>query len=170
LNNGRVGIGISRPNYKLDVAGDINFSGDLLFNGEPFGASTWEQVGDNISFMTGKVGIGTTNFVEDYGLYVENGILTSEVMILHPTVWYDCVFENDYKLINIIELERFVNTNKHLPEVPSEEEITENGYGLAEMNGILLKKVEELTLYIIEQQKQISDMVIRVNELENVNK
>jgi len=154
LNNGRVGIGISRPNYKLDVAGDINFSGDLLFNGEPFGASTWEQVGDNISFITGNVGIGTIN-TYGYRLAVNGKILTDEVMIKDPVDWFDYVLKPEYNLMPLNELEIFINQNSHLPDVPSEAEVTKNGYGLAEMNGILLKKVEELTLYIIEQQKSL---------------
>jgi len=165
FNYGRVGINTAEPGYNLDVAGDINFSGNLYKNGVLLNDSPWERLGNNIVYEQGKVGIGTTNFTGDYGLYVNNGILTSEVMVLNPAVWYDLVFENSYPLMSISDLEVYIETNKKLPDVPSEKTVMENGYGLVEMNGILLKKIEELTLYIIEQQKQLSKLSQRVEDL-----
>ena len=165
FNHGRVGINTAEPGYNLDVAGDINFSGNLYKNGVLLNDSPWERLGNNIVYEQGKVGIGTTNFTGDYGLYVNNGILTSEVMVLNPAVWYDLVFENSYPLMSISDLEVYIETNKKLPDVPSEKTVMENGYGLVEMNGILLKKIEELTLYIIEQQKQLSKLSQRVEDL-----
>ncbi len=165
FGEGKVGINTSDPDYTLHVNGDINFTGSLYEDGELFKTSPWIESGENIVYQTGKVGIGTTNFVGNYGLYVNNGILTSEVMVLAPSVWYDFVFENNYSLMSLPDLESYINTNKKLPDVPSEKEVTENGYGLAEMNGILLKKVEELTLYILEQQKQIDALSKKVDNL-----
>jgi len=169
FNNGNVGINTSEPGYNLDVAGDINFTGYLYKNGVLLNDSPWERLGNNIVFEKGKVGIGTTNFTGNYGLYVHDGILTSEVMVLNPAVWYDRVFEHDYPLMSISELEKYVKSHKKLPDVPSEKSVMENGYGLVEMNGILLKKVEELTLYIIEQQKQISNLSEQVEALYKLN-
>lgn len=70
----------------------------------------------------------------------------------------DYVFKEDYKLRSLQEVEEYVTTKSHLPEVPSAEEIQKNGLDLAEMNMVLLKKVEELTLYTIQQQKQIDEL------------
>ncbi|MBL7910143.1 MAG: hypothetical protein JNJ41_03770 [Bacteroidia bacterium] len=67
----------------------------------------------------------------------------------------DYVFANDYKLQNLYEVEKYYKENKHLPEVPSAKEVDENGLDIAEMNIILLKKVEELTIHMVEQQRQI---------------
>jgi hypothetical protein len=167
FKKGNVGVGNDIPKYNLDVEGDINFTGQLLYRGEPLNGSLWQQLGSNIAYTTGKVGIGTTNFTGNYGLYVENGILTSEVMVKDPSQWYDIVFDDDYNLMKLDELEHFVQTNKHLPDVPNEESVMKEGYSLTKMNGILLKKVEELTLYIIDQQKMIEEQNTRITALES---
>jgi len=75
-------------------------------------------------------------------------------------------FEEDYALMPLSELENFVNKQKHLPEVMSAKEFAENGYNLGEMDDVLLRKVEELTLYIIQQQKEIDGLK---EKLENIN-
>jgi hypothetical protein len=105
----------------------------------------------------GSVGIGTT-VTTGYMLAVAGKIHAEEVMVEYADDWYDFVFENNYQLPDLSELESFVKKNKHLPDVPSAKEVSENGINLGEMNGILLKKVEELTLYIIEQQKEIEKL------------
>ena len=72
--------------------------------------------------------------------------------------WYDHVFNNDYKLIPLYEVEKFIKNNRHLPDIPSEKEVKKSGFDLVEMNALLLKKVEELTLYTIQQQKEIDEL------------
>lgn len=79
--------------------------------------------------------------------------------------WFDYVFDNDYKLMSLSELEQFIKTKKHLPEIPSEKEVKENGINLGEMQGKLLLKIEELTLYIIEQEKQLKELQKQIDEL-----
>lgn len=69
--------------------------------------------------------------------------------------WFDHVFNDNYQLMPLSELKNFVNTNKHLPDIPSEVEVKQNGIELFKMNALLLKKVEELTLYIIKMQEEI---------------
>jgi hypothetical protein len=71
--------------------------------------------------------------------------------------WADYVFEKDYKLMPLNDLDQFITENGHLPEVPTTEEAIKNGIELKEMNILLLKKVEELTLHLINQNKQIED-------------
>ncbi len=70
----------------------------------------------------------------------------------------DYVFEDEYQLPDIEEIEKFVKINKHLPDVPSANEMKENGYNVGEMDEILLKKIEELTLYIIELNEEIEKL------------
>jgi hypothetical protein len=75
---------------------------------------------------------------------------------VEATTWPDYVFKNEYQLMPLSELEFFIKTNGHLPDIPIESEVLKNGFNLSEMNVKLLEKVEELTLYLIEQQKQIN--------------
>lgn len=72
--------------------------------------------------------------------------------------WADYVFDKNYKLPSLKEVEDYYQTHKHLPEIPSEKEVKEKGLGLVEMNTLLLKKVEELTLYVVKQQKEIDEL------------
>lgn len=91
----------------------------------------------------------------DYQLFVEKGIRTEKVRVDLKTNWADYVFETDYDLLSLVEVEQFITTNKHLPNVPSAAEVKANGIDIAQMDEILLRKVEELTLYTIEQEKLI---------------
>ena len=115
--------------------------------------------------LNGKVGINTTNESDTYALAVDGGILTNEVFIKNVDEWYDHVFSNDYKLLSLSDLKRFVAEHGHLPEVPSETEVTEEGYNMVEMQGILLKKIEELTLYTLKQQEEIDLLKQTIEEL-----
>jgi hypothetical protein len=74
------------------------------------------------------------------------------------TGWSDFVFKPEYKLPTLASVKAYIDKNQHLPEIPSEQEITKNGLDLGEMNKLLLKKVEELTLYLIEKDKEINDL------------
>ncbi|RLD54261.1 MAG: hypothetical protein DRJ05_15005 [Bacteroidetes bacterium] len=102
-----------------------------------------------------KVGIGTSDFQEGYILTIAGKVIAEEVRIEHPDQWYDFVFDEGYDLPKLTDLDSYIKQNKHLPDVPTAKEVAENGYELGKMNGILLKKVEELTLYVIEQQKMM---------------
>ena len=81
----------------------------------------------------------------------------------------DYVFEETYNLPSLSDTENYIKQNKHLPEVPSACEMEENGINLSEMNMILLKKVEELTLYLLKQNKTIAEQNERLLKLENKN-
>ena len=84
-----------------------------------------------------------------------HGTLRATKMNVDAKWWSDFVFADDYKLPSLAEVEAFIKTNKHLPNVPSEAEVLENGIDVANMQAIQQQKIEELTLYIIQQQKQI---------------
>lgn len=103
----------------------------------------------------GNVGIGTTD-PKGHKLAVAGSIIAEKVKVKTYANWPDFVFNDDYKLPSLQQLEAFVLANKHLPEIPSAKEMAENGHDLGEMNKKLLQKVEELTLYLIDLQKQVN--------------
>lgn len=84
-----------------------------------------------------------------------DGKLFAKEIEVKTNVWADYVFKPDYKLMPLDELEGFIKANNHLPNIPTEAEVKTDGINVAEMNAKLLQKVEELTLYVIEQQKRI---------------
>jgi hypothetical protein len=123
----------------------------------------------SIAGLTGNIGIGTTN--PDEKLTVNGKIHAQEVKIdlAYPMTVPDYVFANDYKLKSLQEVEEFIKQNSHLPEIPSAKEIEKNGLMLAEMNMSLLKKIEELTLYTIEQEKKNNEQSREIETLKKEN-
>src|SRR5690606_910854 len=95
-----------------------------------------------------------------YRLFVEDGILTEKVKVAvkNTSDWADYVFADEYKLMPLEQVEKFVKENNHLPNVPSAVEVVESGIDVAKMDAKLLEKIEELTLYIIQQQKEINEL------------
>ncbi len=110
----------------------------------------------------GKIGVGLTN--PGYLLSV-NGVAAATEVQVKTNVGADYVFESSYDLLPLTELEKYLKVNKHLPEVPPAKEMIENGIKLSEMNVLLLKKVEELTLYMIELKKE-NEAQKKINELQ----
>lgn len=94
---------------------------------------------------------------DEYELFVKKGIRTQKIKVdLAAGVWADYVFKEDYDLQPLEEVETFINTNGHLPNMPTAETIENEGLNLGEMDAKLLEKIEELTLYIIELKKEIN--------------
>lgn len=119
---------------------------------------------------TGNVGIGTIKVADTaYKLFVEKGIRTRKVKV-DIASWPDYVFGEHYKLQGLAELETYVRKNKHLPEVPSAQEVEREGVNLGDNQAILLKKIEELTLHLIEMNQRVIEMDKRVQQLEGENK
>lgn len=116
--------------------------------------------------MNGKVGINRENTTSDYTLAVNGGIITTKVFIQDVENWPDYVFDANYKLMSLEDLKKFIVENKHLPEVPSESELAGEGYDMQEMQQAMMKKIEELTLYTLQQQEVIERLERRINELE----
>jgi len=109
-----------------------------------------------IKSSNGYVGVGTTN--PTYRLTVNGGILCEEVKVIGNVPDADYVFEEDYPLAPLSEVESFIKENKHLPNIPSAQEFKTNGYKVGDMDEMLLRKVEELTLYIIQLEKQVKEL------------
>jgi hypothetical protein len=114
-------------------------------------------------FNGGRVGIGTTD-PGSYELAVKGEIRAYEVVV--ETGWSDYVFEDDYQLTPLDEVERYINENKHLPGIPSAAEIEANGVSLGDMQAKLLEKIEELTLHLIDLKKENEALKDRVTMLE----
>ncbi len=122
----------------------------------------WSTSGANISNSnTGAVIIGSVSTPAGYKLYVSTGILTEKIKAALKTSanWSDFVFESHYKLKPIEDVEKYIKANKHLPDVPSADELVkEGGIDMNEMFAKQMQKIEELTLYIIDMKKEIKDL------------
>jgi hypothetical protein len=173
--SGNVGIGTATPGYKLDVAGRIRLrsggnasnTAGLWLNNISNSALTGFMGALNDSYIgfygtgsgwslimntdNGNVGIGTFN--PTYKLSVNGTIQAKEVRV--ETGWADYVFENDYKLQPLNEVATYIKAHKHLPGMASAEEIQKNGLAIGEIQTKMMEKIEELTLYVIDLQKQV---------------
>ena len=99
-----------------------------------------------------------------------DGKVKSKEVEVKANVWPDYVFEANYDLPTLEEVENYIKTHKHLPDVPSEKEVKENGLNLGQSDAVLLQKIEELTLYLIEQNKEIKILKEAKVEVEKENK
>ncbi len=106
-----------------------------------------------MSINNGSVGIATTD-TKGYKFAVNGSMMATSVTVKTYNNWPDYVFKRNYPLMPLSKLNTFIGENQHLPEVPSEKEFFDNGINLGDMNKLLLKKVEELTLYLIEKDKK----------------
>ena len=188
LQNGNVGIGTASPNNALlevegTIRGDI-FKAENTASGSEstphfsFGDSDTGMFwggGDNLAFGTGgseafrvdesqNVGIGTTDIPSAYKLAVKGKIIAEEITVELAQNWPDYVFEDNYEMMPLPEVEKYIRENKHLPNIPSEKEVKANGIGIGEMQGKLLLKIEELTLCMIEQNKKMIEQDKRMKE------
>lgn len=125
-----------------------------------------------VVYGSGKthIGIGrplATGSCANAMLTVDGTILAKEVRVAISTSthWADYVFEKDYKLMPLKEVEAYIKAHKHLPEVPSSEEVEKNGVEVTEISAVLLKKIEELTLYTLELQKKLEAQQTEINAL-----
>ncbi|MCB2219050.1 MAG: hypothetical protein KQI35_01555 [Bacteroidetes bacterium] len=190
-SGGNVGIGTTTPNADLHVEDHIRIGEDPNYStvfGELYhegggngfkinanaGGGTWADLyfqtnGNTRMFIesAGNVGIGTTNLAAGYRLSVDGKVACEEVLVEYSESWPDYVFLKGYKLRPLDELESNIFMQKHLPGLPSAEDVKENGIQLGEMQKILLEKVEELTLYTIQQDKQIKALQQEIANLKS---
>jgi hypothetical protein len=171
-----INFGIAPSTCNGDQAGTFNFGGGNVWVRDTLVISSYNTSSgpkflvpsgyrfavNGSALFKDKVIIGdyssfTKGFPASYNLYVAGGILTEKVRVAVKTSsdWADYVFANDYKLMPLQEVENFVKQNNHLPNVPSAQEVVDQGIDIAKMDAKLLEKIEELTLYIIEQNKKI---------------
>ncbi len=157
---------------------EANGTMDGLNFWKPFGSTNGsgaQGFGNHFLFLAdnGQIGMGVkpedlTDFdATGYRLHVRNGIITEKVKValLNSSDWMDTVFHEDYCLRSLKEVESYVKENKHLPDVPSADELVNTGIDVMKMDATLLQKIEELTLYTIEQQRLIDEMQHQINLL-----
>jgi hypothetical protein len=176
--NTRVGIGITgTPNAGLEVQNNNSgVEGIRIIQNQTTGApaiARFRQGANERMILTnvGNLGIGTTSPSEKLhvsGNVFVTGFVNADGGLRVKTSWAlevpDYVFDQTkYKLMSLPEVERFVRREHHLPEIPSADEIKKDGIDVAQMNMLLLKKVEELTLHVIEQDKRIRELAAKVN-------
>lgn len=176
-NNGNIGLGTTSPTARMHiehsgVALKFSRTGYATFSIQQspsnglsiFNESTNTQAmyfsgfgNSNSTKVFGTLIVGEVTTPGNYSIYAEKGILTEKVRVAlkNSSDWADYVFKKDYKLMPLKELEAYIQANQHLPNIPAAEQVKKEGIDLAEMNIKLLEKVEELTLHLIEQQKQI---------------
>jgi hypothetical protein len=125
---------------------------------KPFGNTTWPGTHNNIMFISdaGNVSINTDDS-EGYRFAVNGDMIAEEIVVKLHQDWPDFVFSKEYGLMDLEDVESYITENSHLPNVPSAKEV-ENGVNLGEMDATLLQKIEELTLYMIDLQKQVNEL------------
>ena len=178
-NGGNVGVGTTNPTWPMHMSRSVN--GELSFVIEnTYGGSTRTYLlsmpektklasthdivfstlsgtwSEKITFKNnGNVGIGTTT--PDYKLDVV-GTIRSHSVLINTLKTADFVFEDDYRLRSLAEIEQFITENKHLPDIAPADEMIQNGVNMGEFQIQLLQKIEELTLYVIELEKRLSEI------------
>lgn len=160
LGTGTWGIASAPYIYSnLAVANDVVLRADqrdlvlTAFGSIHFGTQAINDVERMTILSNGNVGIGTTN-PGTAKLAVEGKIQAREVVVTSTSPFPDYVFNDDYEPISLDELEKVIKENRRLPDIPSADEVKRNGINLGEMQAKLLKKIEELTLYLIDLKKQ----------------
>ncbi|WP_439698629.1 hypothetical protein ACFGVS_10855 [Mucilaginibacter sp. AW1-7] len=188
FNAARIGTGSTPSNWTIDGDGYHN-GGSVIYTdvaGTVYitpivstGATTQTLADADIKSKaalrvsgTGNVGIGTTDYGawtlnnSSYKLAVGGSMIATAVTVKLVANWPDYVFKKDYTLPSLTDVKTYIDQNQHLPEIPSAQQIEKDGVNLGEMNKLLLKKVEELTLYLIEKDKKEKEQEERINKLE----
>jgi hypothetical protein len=111
----------------------------------------------------GRVAIGTSYPATGYKLSVAGKVICEEVNVKYQAYWPDYVFNKDYKLSPLSDVENYIVKNNHLPNMPDAAEIQKNGIPIGEMQKKMMEKIEELTLYIIAQDKKINALESKLN-------
>ena len=175
-DNGDIGIGKNNPGAKLDVNGTLKATNATVtslttnilnvpeINLDAITTNTLEVTGS--STLKGTVTVGTTPHPADLdvtgALSAKSaniaGILKTKKMQVTTTGWPDYVFDKEYELLSLSEVAQFIDQNSCLPNIPSAREVEENGLDIGEMQSKLLQKIEELTLYIIQLEKRLSEI------------
>jgi len=155
----RNNTGSNKSELRINIGDDLGQAEDLFAVGTIYWADGLWHPHITVN-AAGNVGIGTS--IPDAKLAVKGIIHAQEVKVDLSVPGPDYVFANDYKLPTIEQVKSFIKENQHLPEVPSAKEMEANGVNVGEMNMLLLKNIEELTLYVIELKQQLDEVQKKV--------
>lgn len=189
---GNVGIGITTPAYKLDVNGPARLLQNLFVKNNGVNSSEillykqngayYDLASNNGGFQiynsevnatlliadaNNNIGIGTST--PDTKLAV-NGTIHSKEVKVDMIGWSDYVFKPTYTLPSLSQVKSYIDQNHHLSEMPSEQEVIKNGLNIGEIVKLQTKKIEELTLYLIEKDKQVTDQQKEIEQLKEEQK
>lgn len=162
-----------RINIGDDAGGDDRFVvGNITWNSggvwkDWFVVTNQARVGIGVSYPTCALDINGA--VKASKLDV-NGTIRSKEVKIEATGWADFVFDKDYKLPSLSEVENHIKESKTLPGIPSEQQVKEEGIDLGDMQAKLLQKIEELTLYVIDQDKRIKALEEENKNLKNTRR
>jgi hypothetical protein len=154
-NNNLINTFLNITENFTEINNQLNVNSSFYLNGD--------------GFILGKLQIGDkkATFHPDAKLHVTGKVAAQHFVVTKPTNWSDKVFDKNYKLLSLPEIEAFIANNKHLPEIPSEKEVMEKGYDTNEMDALLLQKIEELTLHMIELKKENEALKKDISNLKN---
>ncbi|MCF8235852.1 MAG: hypothetical protein K9G67_12960 [Bacteroidales bacterium] len=133
------------------------------------GTTNWAGYFLGDAYVSSDLRVGTTTQATGYSVSVDGKIACEEVLVEDMASWPDYVFSDEYILMSLEEVEEQISQQKHLPGIPSAQEIEENGLLLGDMQKKLLEKVEELTLHLIQQNKKIADLEAEINKIKKDN-
>jgi hypothetical protein len=151
----------AQHSYRTEVNPDLNQYGKTLHYTSNF-------LGTGVNYFAGEIGLGTPNTngnkLAVAGNIAIDGILKAKEVKVQTDVWADYVFDENYELKSLSELQNYIEENGHLPGVPSGDEVIEKGISVAEMNVKLLEKIEELVVYTLQQEEKIIDQQVQMQE------
>lgn len=190
--NGNVGVGATNPSQKLTVVGghvqvsqDYGFTKGWGSNSEfgylphATGINALGGIGVNAPHNNGTLVYSDAliAFVEsdadkvsgwmnlNNNQFIWNGLISSSRIKVQTNVWADYVFDTNYQLKSLDEVQQFINQNGHLPNVPSQKEIVKNGFDISDMTVIQQEKIEELFLHTINLQNQVKELQNEIEKL-----
>jgi hypothetical protein len=178
LPTGNIGIGTITPTAQFHTTGSVRLagltsdstktrvlvsdtSGNLYYRSASSLTGRWQYANGTVYDSADNIAIGTSN-PQGYKLAVNGTAIFTKAKVKSAGTWPDYVFAKDYPLPNLKDLEQYLQTHHHLPEIPAQSEVQREGIDLSEHAAALLKKVEELTLYVIQQDKQLSEQNTRL--------
>nr|WP_298793780.1 fibronectin type III domain-containing protein [uncultured Allomuricauda sp.] len=159
----------------LDATGNESLASNsvsVTTNASPGGGSSGDSVwseSNSVASYTGDVAIGTSSVPSGYKLAVDGNIRTRKIRVDQDT-WPDYVFKKGYELPSLEEIHKHIKEKGHLPNIPSATEVKANGIELGEMNKLLLEKIEQIMLHMIEQKNQIENLqkqIIAIQKIRN---
>lgn len=155
----------------LDAAGNESATSNVISvttnassGGGGSTTSVWSETTGTASY-TGKVGVGTSTVPGDYKMAIDGKLISEEIKVQLSGNWPDYVFKEGYDLPPLEEIQKYVAEKGHLPNIPSAQEVKDHGVELGEMNRLLLEKIEELTLYLIELKRENAKQQAEINAL-----
>jgi len=175
-NSGQVGIGNANPMAQLMITGDgvdpalrVQNGGSTKFSVNPNGGATigtFSTAGspDNGLYVYGGVQVGSATLPTGYKMSVDGKIACEEVLVQVSGSWPDYVFADNYNLRPLSEVEAHIKTNRHLPGIPKAAAVEGEGLSVGTMQKQMMEKIEELTLYILQQEKRIAELESRLAE------